>query len=224
MEFDPGSRMWAYRTSRLRIISCSRSSSPFVISILDVPIAGVLSMLALAAAMALAGTALLYVLSRAAGRRHAPSPRDEAPPANTPAEEAPATMTRGERAGVRWHAVNQLDRALEDLLERVLRHPDRLHTLDIAGEVAPLIDGRLNVAVRQNGRWLRVEIRDFGPRAGRALIPNLPGPLRLDRSFPGDDLSALDLAKRLADLAGGQLEITSASGKGRTFVAKIPID
>jgi signal transduction histidine kinase len=87
--------------------------------------------------------------------------------------------------------------------------------------------GEVAVSVRRTGDALEIAVGDKGIGIARADLPKLFTPLvQLDaglaRKHGGVGLG-LALARRLAELHGGTIEVESEPGKGSTFTLRLPI-
>ena len=87
-------------------------------------------------------------------------------------------------------------------------------------------DGIVSIAVKHEGRWLRVEIKDAGVPLRKALLPGHFSSFRPDpaNSPQDEERQALDLelTRRMIDLAGGSLELNHSDSQGASFVATFP--
>ena len=88
-------------------------------------------------------------------------------------------------------------------------------------------NGTVAVRARRDDGWLKIAVADTGIGIAREDLPRLFHPLvQLDaglaRKYGGIGLG-LALARRLAELQGGALEVESEPGKGSTFTLRLPI-
>jgi len=84
--------------------------------------------------------------------------------------------------------------------------------------------GGVGVRVAQEGRWIRVTVRDTGPG-----IPEKDMPRIFDRFFRGRGSSSkegvglgMPIAKAIAEAHGGRVEVASAIGQGTCFDIFLP--
>ena len=87
--------------------------------------------------------------------------------------------------------------------------------------------GTVAVSARRNDRWLEIAVADTGIGIAREDLAKLFKPLvQLDaglaRQHGGVGLG-LALARRIAELYGGTIEVESKSGKGSTFTLRLRI-
>lgn len=86
--------------------------------------------------------------------------------------------------------------------------------------------GGVQLSVKDENRWLHVQIKDTGigiqdsfmPHLGEAFIQQSQG---LTRAFNGQGLG-LALTRQMLDRVGGQFAVESAVGKGSTFTVSLP--
>lgn len=86
--------------------------------------------------------------------------------------------------------------------------------------------GSVTVRARREGRWLRLEVEDTGIGISEDNLERVAGEFFREKRPETRDLegSGLGLAivKRLAERAGGRLELTSTLGEGSTFTVLLP--
>ncbi len=87
--------------------------------------------------------------------------------------------------------------------------------------------GAVAVSARRAGGWIEIAVADTGLGIAREDLPKLFRPLaQLDagvaRRYGGIGLG-LALARRLAELHGGTIEVESEPGKGSTFTLRLPL-
>lgn len=86
--------------------------------------------------------------------------------------------------------------------------------------------GEVRVGFEPVGDWIRVDVADTGIGIAQPQLPNLfvpfsQGSQGLNRAYAGTGLG-LSLTKRLVDLMGGTLTITSQPGAGSVFSVALP--
>lgn len=86
--------------------------------------------------------------------------------------------------------------------------------------------GAVQLSVRDEDRWLHVQIKDTGIGINASFIPHLGQPFvqesqGLTRAFNGQGLG-LALTRQMLDRVGGQFAVESLSGKGSTFTVSLP--
>ena len=111
-----------------------------------------------------------------------------------------------------------VERALENLIENALRHTPRGGTVEVSLE---LLEAQERV---------RVEVRDTGEGIASSDLPHI-----FERSYRAHDKArnagaedagaglGLAIAKRIAELHGGEIEAQSEVGKGATFRFTLPL-
>ena len=88
--------------------------------------------------------------------------------------------------------------------------------------------GNVWLTVEQTGRMIELQVRDSGIGIPADLLPNVfdlftQGDRSLDRSKGGLGIG-LALVKRLVDLHGGSVQVTSVIGQGSRFVVRMPVN
>lgn len=88
--------------------------------------------------------------------------------------------------------------------------------------------GTVTVSARRDGRGLEITVADAGIGIAHADLAKLFKPLTqidagLTRSHGGVGMG-LALARRLAELHGGTIEVESEPGKGSTFTLRLPVE
>ncbi|MFK7843736.1 MAG: sensor histidine kinase [Rhodothermales bacterium] len=86
--------------------------------------------------------------------------------------------------------------------------------------------GSVKLSVKEDKRWLHVEIKDTGVGISKAFLPNIYQPFTqgsqgLCRTHNGQGLG-LALTKRMVDLAGGKISVATESGAGCTVTVSYP--
>ncbi|MCM2373480.1 CheR family methyltransferase [Aporhodopirellula aestuarii] len=86
-------------------------------------------------------------------------------------------------------------------------------------------EGSVDVAVSHSGEMLRVEITDTGIGMSEQHLENLFQPFsqgdgNVNREFGGTGLG-LAISRRLAEILGGQITVTSELGRGSTFTVDV---
>ncbi|MDZ4698137.1 MAG: HAMP domain-containing sensor histidine kinase [Rhodothermales bacterium] len=86
--------------------------------------------------------------------------------------------------------------------------------------------GEVRVGFEPMGDWIRVDVADTGigiaqPQLPHLFVPFSQGSQGLNRAYAGTGLG-LSLTKRMVDLMGGTLTITSEPGTGSVFSVALP--
>ena len=99
---------------------------------------------------------------------------------------------------------------LANLVANALRHTPSGGRVTVAG------------AVEDDGRWIRLEVRDTGPGIDPALLPHV-----FDRFVKGDDSRGsglgLAIARQLVVAHGGEIAAESVVGEGTTIQVRLPL-
>ncbi len=104
-----------------------------------------------------------------------------------------------------------VDRILNNLVGNAIKFTE-------AGEVA--------ITVEADGEWVRLCVQDTGVGIGEAFLPKLFEAFKqessgLSRSHNGSGLG-LAITRRLVQIMGGRIEVTSEKGKGTRFTVFLP--
>ena len=106
-----------------------------------------------------------------------------------------------------------IERLLDNLLENAIRHTPA--------------DGRVEVAVTVEGRYLRLEVSDTGHGISDRDMPHV-----FERFYRGDEAGhsnsggaglGLAIAKRIVELHAGRISVRSDFGAGASFLVELPL-
>jgi len=140
------------------------------------------------------------------------------------------TMTRNE-----WKFIADATTEFDTDLPVVMGIEDELHQVlvNILINAAQAIEevandgtgakGEIAVSARHDGDWVEIRIRDTGPGIPEAARPKLFEPFFTTKEVGKGTGQGLAIARSvIADRHGGTLTFTSESGKGTTFIIRLP--
>jgi signal transduction histidine kinase len=108
---------------------------------------------------------------------------------------------------------SRLRQCVENLVANALKHspPDAGVTIEVARVRA------------RDGDWVHVEVVDDGPGIPADVLPRIFEPFATSEARSGGLGLGLYLARRVAELHRGALEVDSAPGRGARFVLRLPL-